>query len=131
MKDINFEEIREQVRANLAKLVNKRNELCECHAAMIKDLNTVRDICRTYGSPADQSKVYVQIFNRVMGTERKIDSVIKEITYHKILINDIDSVAARYEALAAAGKEPFSVINMMEWLIDSGLGDWWCLYGIK
>ena len=61
MKDINFEEIREQVRANLAKLVNKRNELCTRHAAMIKDLNTVRDICRTYGSPTDQSEVYVQI----------------------------------------------------------------------
>ena len=66
MKDINFEEIREQVRANLAKLVNKRNELCTRHAAMIKDLNTVRDICRTYGSPTDQSEE----IGRASGRER-------------------------------------------------------------
>lgn len=130
MKDINFEEIREQVRANLAKLVNKRNDLCTRHAAMIKDLNTVRDICRTYGSPADQSNVYLQIFNRVMETEREIDGVMAEITYHKTLINDIDSVAARCKALAV-GDNLHSEINLIDVLLGLGLGDWWWLYGTK
>lgn len=131
MKDINFEEIREQVRANLAKLVNKRNDLYTRHAAMIKDLDTVRGICRTYGSPADQSKVYMQIFDRVMNTEHEIDRVWKEITYHKTLINDIDSVTARYKALAAGEEELCSDSNLMELLLGLGLGDWWLLYGIK
>mgnify|MGYP007067535419 FL=1 len=130
MKDINFEEIREQVRANLAKLVNKRDELCTRHAAMIKDLNTVRDICRTYGSPTDQSEVYVQIFNRVMETEHEIDCVWKDITYHKTLINDIDSVAERYQVLMVS-EELRSGSKLMEELVGLGLGEWWCLYGTK
>lgn len=117
MKDINFEEIREQVRANLAQLVNKRDELCARHAAMIKDLDTVRDICRTYGSPTDQSV-------------HEIDCVRKDITYHKTLINDIDSVAERYQVLMVS-EELRSGSKLMEELVGLGLGEWWCLYGAK
>ncbi len=102
-KYFDFKEVKEQLSAELIKLMDHRNKLTAKHAELLKDLETINELCRTYETSSEQSEVYMTVFSQVMEMERGIYTVQEAIRLRNELIEDIGNISRYYTTYVADG----------------------------